>query len=48
MIEHDLFAGEHEQFLAAVRRFIGREIMPHRAACEEQGKVDPDLRLKCA
>lgn len=40
MIPRDLFAPEHEAFRDSVRRFMEREVAPHRQRWEKQGYVD--------
>ncbi len=43
MVPRDLFSAEHDAFRDAVRRFMEREVAPHRERWEKQGHVDRDL-----
>lgn len=43
MIPRTLFAPEHEDFRATLRRFFLDEVMPLHPAWEEQGYVDRAL-----
>ncbi len=46
MIPRTIFNEELEQFRDSIRRFIGREILPHHARWEEQGVVDREIWAK--
>jgi acyl-CoA dehydrogenase len=46
MIERSLFREEHEMWRAAVRRFVGKEIVPFHAQWEHDGIVPRELWLK--
>ncbi|MCW5750829.1 MAG: acyl-CoA dehydrogenase family protein [Alphaproteobacteria bacterium] len=41
-----VFAGEHEEFRGHVRKFVEREILPHREEWEKAGQISRDAWLK--
>lgn len=45
MIPRTVFAEEHEQFRDSVRRFVEKEIVPHHAQWEKDGKVSREAWL---
>jgi acyl-CoA dehydrogenase len=46
MIPRTIFREDHETFRDAYRRFLGKEVVPHHAAWEEQGYVDREIWRK--
>ena len=42
-MDRTIFEEEHDHFRDAVRRFVDKEVVPHREAWEAQGRVDRSL-----
>lgn len=42
-VPYTIYTEEHDLHRESVRRFVEKEIVPHRERWEEQGAVDPSL-----